>query len=406
VVEARSRGPGAWIWPLVCGLIWLFLQCAPAARRSSRPLQTTPVPPASIYSWRLPLGFPVPRVPENNPMTAEKVELGRRLFYDKALSGNGTYACASCHRQELAFTDGRARAVGSTGELHPRSALSLANSAYSATLTWADPDMTSLEEQMLTPMYGDHPVELGLVGQDEALIRRLEANPDYPQEFAAAFPGDVRPVSLLNLRRAIASFERTLASGDAPYDRLVYRGEPALSEAALRGMRLFFSDRLKCSRCHGGFTFSGPVAFVGLKPLAPTFHNTGLYNLGGLGLYPEDNPGVFQYTHRIEDTGKFRAPTLRNVEVTAPYMHDGSIPTLEAVLAHYAEGGRTISDGSLAGVGRDNPHKSDLIRGFELDADQGTDLIEFLKSLTDRSFLTDPRFADPTAPGDSLTALR
>ncbi|HEU5395010.1 MAG TPA: cytochrome c peroxidase, partial [Candidatus Methylomirabilis sp.] len=228
-------------------------------------------------------------------MTPEKVELGRRLFYDRALSGNGTYACASCHRPELAFTDGRPRAVGSTGELHPRSAMSLANAAYSATLTWADPVLTRLEEQMLTPMFGREPVELGLAGEEEALMR-IKANPEYAPGFAAAFPGDSRPVTLLNVRRAIASFERTLVSGDAPYDRLVYRGEPALSEPALRGMRLFFSDRLKCSRCHGGFTFSGPVAFVGLEPLAPTFHNTGLYNLGGGGLYPADNSGVFEHT--------------------------------------------------------------------------------------------------------------
>jgi cytochrome c peroxidase len=391
--------------PLACGLAFLFVQCAPAARSNSPPNPTPPVDQAPSYAWRLPPGFPIPRVPADNPMTPEKVELGRRLFYDKALSGNGTYACASCHSPEIAFTDGHARAVGSTGELHPRSAMSLANVAYSATLTWADPDLTRLEEQMLTPMFNQHPVELGLAGQEEALTRRLEANPGYASGFAAAFPGDSRPVNLLNLRRAIASFERTLVSGDAPYDRLVYRGEPALSEPALRGMRLFFSDRLKCSRCHGGFTFSGPVAFVGLEPVAPTFHNTGLYNLGGAGGYPEDNPGVFEHTRKDEDMGRFRAPTLRNVEVTAPYMHDGSIATLEEVLAHYAAGGRTIPDGPLAGIGRDNPHKSDLIQGFELDADQRTDLIEFLKSLTDRSFLTDPRFADPgrnPLPQDSL----
>ena len=332
-------------------------------------------------------------------MTPEKVELGRRLFYDKALSGNGTYACASCHRQDLAFTDSRARALGSTGALHPRSAMSLANAAYNATLTWADPELTSLEEQMLTPMFGREPVELGLAGEEEALMR-IQANPDYAPRFAAAFPGEPRPLTMLNLRRAIASFERTLVSGDAPYDRLVYRGEPALSEPALRGMRLFFSEQLKCSRCHGGFTFSGPVAFAGLEPLAPIFHNTGLYNLGGGGLYPADNSGVFEHTGKDEDMGRFRAPTLRNVEVTAPYMHDGSIATLEAVLAHYAEGGRTILDGAHAGVGRDNPHKSDLIRGFAMDAEQRSDLIEFLKSLTDRSFLTDPRFADPAVHED------
>ncbi|MCI0659227.1 MAG: di-heme enzyme, partial [Acidobacteria bacterium] len=311
-------------------------------------------------------------------------------------SGNGTYSCASCHQQELAFTDGRAHALGSTGVAHPRSAMSLANVAYSATLTWADPALTRLEEQMLTPMFNQQPVELGLAGQEEALLQRIASNPLYPPMFVAAFPDDSDPISLLNLRRAIASFERILLSGDAPYDRLVYRGESqALSESARRGMRLFFSDRLNCSRCHGGFTFSGPIAFEGLEPIAPTFHNTGLYNLGGTGRYPEDNTGLFGFTGKEEDMGRFRAPTLRNVELTAPYMHDGSIATLSEVLAHYAAGGRTLTEGPEAGVGRENPHKSDLIRGFDLDEHQKSDLIEFLKSLTDRSFVTDPRFGDP-----------
>jgi cytochrome c peroxidase len=332
-------------------------------------------------------------------MSSAKVELGRRLFYDRALSGNGTYSCASCHRQELAFTDGRARAQGSTGAVHPRSAMSLANVAYAATLTWANPTLTRLEDQMLTPMFNQHPVELGLAGQEAALLERIESSPLYPAMFAAAFPTDADPTTLLNLRRSIASFERTLISGDAPYDRLVYRGDTgALSQSALRGMRLFFSDRLNCSRCHGGFTFSGPIAFEGLQPIGPTFHNTGLYNLGASGRYPDDNTGVFEFTGKGEDMGRFRAPTLRNVELTSPYMHDGSIATLSDVLAHYAAGGRTLVEGPAAGVGRENPHKSDLVHGFDLDESQKSDLIEFLKSLTDRIFVSDPRFTNPDSP--------
>ena len=357
----------------------------------------TPPAPAR-YEWRLPLGFPAPRVPLDNPMTSAKVELGRLLFYDRALSGNGTYSCATCHRQALAFTDGRPRAVGSTGEIHPRSAMSLANSAYAATLTWANPGVTRLEDQMLTPMFNVAPVELGLAGKEDELLLRLAADPRYPPRFAAAFPQEDHPITLENLRRAIASFERTLLSGDSPYDRLVYRGEDgALSASARLGMRLFFSERTNCSRCHGGFTFSGPVAFEGLAPLPPTFHNTGLYNLGGTGLYPDDNTGLFAYTGREEDMGRFRAPTLRNVELTAPYMHDGSIATLREVLDHYSQGGRTLSAGPYAGVGRENPHKSELVRGFSLQADEADDLVEFLKSLTDRSFVSDPRFAEPGA---------
>ncbi len=329
-------------------------------------------------------------------MTAAKVELGRRLFHDRVLSGNGTYACSSCHRQELAFTDGRARAVGSTGEMHPRSAMSLANVAYGATLTWADPRLTRLEEQARIPMFNQHPVELGLSGRDDEVLRRLHADPDYPGMFAAAFPEDSDPVGLANATRAIASFERTLISGDSPYDRLVYRDDTrALSESALRGMRLFFSKRLNCSRCHGGFTFSGPITFEGARPIAATFHNNGLYNLGGDGGYPGDNPGLYGITGRTEDMGRFRAPTLRNIELTAPYMHDGSIATLTEVIEHYARGGRLVPDGPFAGDGRDSPRKSDLIRGFDLDDRGKADLVEFLKSLTDESFVTDPRYSPP-----------
>jgi cytochrome c peroxidase len=340
----------------------------------------------------------VPKVPADNPMSSASVDLGRRLFYDRTLSGNGTYACSSCHRQELAFTDGRARAVGMTGEEHPRSAMSLANVAYGATLTWADPRLTRLEDQARIPMFNEHPVELGLSGREDEVLRRLGAHPDYPGMFAAVFPADSDPVSLANVARAIASFERTLISGDSPYDRLVYRDDAgALSESAKRGMRSFFSERLNCSRCHGGFTFSGPIAFEGARPIAPTFHNNGLYNLGSDGSYPGDNPGLYGITGRLEDMGRFRAPTLRNIELTAPYMHDGSIATLTEVIEHYSRGGRLVPDGPFAGDGRDSPRKSALIRGFDLDDRGKADLVEFLKSLTDRSFVTDPRLAAPPA---------
>jgi cytochrome c peroxidase len=333
-------------------------------------------------------------------MTSAKVELGRRLFYDRALSGNGTQACASCHRQELAFTDRRARALGSTGEPHPRSAMSLANVAYSATLTWADPRLTRLEDQARIPMFSEHPVELGLAGREDEFLQRLREAPDYPGMFSTAFPDDAEPVSLANVTRAIASFERTLISGDSPYDHFLYRDDAgALSESAKRGMRLFFSERLNCSRCHGGFTFSGPIAFEGARPIAPTFHNNGLYNLGGDGSYPGDNPGLYAITRRAEDMGRFRAPTLRNIELTAPYMHDGSIATLSEVIEHYARGGRLIPSGPFAGDGRDSPRKSELIRGFEIEDRGKADLVEFLKSLTDRAFVGDPRYsAPPSSP--------
>ncbi len=145
------------------------------------------------------------------------------------------------------------------------------------------------------------------------------------------------------------------------------------------------------SRSRGGFNFSGPVTFRGAPANRPAFHNTGLYNLGGKGLYPRPNQGLTRFTGKREDMGRFRAPTLRNVALTAPYMHDGSIATLGEVVDHYAAGGR----GSAQAVGRENPLRSPLVRGFRLTHREKRDLVAFLESLTDPGFVTDPRFADP-----------
>lgn len=383
--------------PAALLLAGLILACG-GIEPPQAPTATAADPPAaaSDYDWQLPPGFPTPAVPPDNPMSAEKVELGRRLFYDRRLSGNGTFSCASCHRQELAFTDGRARAVGSTGELHSRSSMSLANVAYSRTLTWADPDLDRLEEQMLTPMFGEHPIELGLAGREAELIERLEADASYRHLFRRAFPAGAAP-SVGDVTRAIAAFQRTLISGTSDYDRYVYLGESdALPVEAKRGMRLFFSARLGCSECHAGFTFSGPIRYRDAED-EPVFHNTGLYDVDGLGGYPAIDTGLHRLTGEAPDMGRFRAPTLRNVAVTAPYMHDGSIAELAEVIDHYARGGRELLFGELAGDGARNRYKSDIISGFELSDGEKEDLLAFLDSLTDETFLTDSRHADPFA---------
>ncbi|MEM7583997.1 MAG: MbnH family di-heme enzyme [Acidobacteriota bacterium] len=355
---------------------------------------------ASSYDWQLPPGFPQPSVPADNPMSAAKVELGRRLFYDSRMSETGRFACASCHRQELAFTDGRARAVGATGQFHPRSTMSLANVAYGASFAWADPTLHSLEEQARIPMFNRQPIELGVAGDGSELIARLATDREYPARFADAFPHEApsQTLTIDNIVRSLAAFERTLISGRSPYDRLLYLDErEALSTEAWRGMRLFFSESLGCFKCHSDFNFSGPTRFVARPEADLAFHNTGLYNLGINGLYPVDNPGLFEHTHEPDDNGRFRAPTLRNIALTAPYMHDGSIATLSEVIDHYAAGGRTVISGPYAGIGSDNPHKSSLITGFSITAQQKRELIAFLDSLTDEAFITDPRFSNPFA---------
>lgn len=291
----------------------------------------------AAYAFDLPPNFPVPRVPADNPMSEEKVALGRRLFYDKRISGNGTQSCGSCHEQKRAFTDGRPQAIGSTGDLHPRGAQGLANVAYASALTWAHPSMPMLEKQALIPMFGTDPVELGMAGPD-AVVARLRGDPIYEVLFPRAFPEAKDPFAFENVPRAIAAFERTLISGWSAYDRFIAGDATALDASAKRGLELFNSETLECYHCHGGFLFSDSAVHAGSTFHEAFFHNTGLYNVDGNGAYPDGNRGIFEITTKPADMGRFRAVSLRNVAVTAPYFHDGSAATLDEVLDHYAAG--------------------------------------------------------------------
>lgn len=345
------------------------------------------------YEWNLPAGFPEPRVPEDNPMSEAKVELGRFLFYDPRLSGNEMQSCGSCHDQSLSFTDGLDVSVGSTGENTPRSSMSLANVAYHPRYTWANNVLFTLEDQAVVPMFGEDPIELGT--ETEVMLDRLRADPMYPPMFEDAFGSDDDPINLNNVVRAIASFERSIISGTSPYDRYVAGDTTAISESAIRGIELFNSERFECFHCHGGFNFTDGVTHEGTVLEEVGFHNTGLYNIDGRGGYPEPNRGIFEQTGNPRDMGRFRSPSLRNIELTAPYMHDGSIATLEEVLDHYAAGGRTIADGPNAGVGSESMLKNIFIHGFDATDQEREDLLNLLRSLTDDEFLNDPRFSDP-----------
>ncbi|MEL6381308.1 MAG: MbnH family di-heme enzyme [Cyanobacteria bacterium J06626_18] len=350
---------------------------------------------AEAFDWQLPSWVPKPVVPEDNPMTAAKVELGRHLFYEPRLSVTGDFSCASCHFQHLAFSDGKSLPAGATGEVHPRNSMGLTNVGYNSVQTWANPLMQHLEQQMLVPLFGEEPVELGMAGRENELLQTLQSDPDYQQRFQDAF-GDENPVTVRNISLAIAAFERTLNSFNSPYDRYRYGGDAsAISDSAKRGEALFNSERLECFHCHSGLNFSDSTrhARSGFTEIA--FHNTGLYNIDGSGAYPNNNTGVQEITQRAADMGKFKAPTLRNIEVTAPYMHDGSVATLEEAIEHYSAGGRTIEDGPYAGVGSQNPLKSSFIIGFSLTDAERQDLMAFLQSLTDETFLTNPKLSSP-----------
>jgi len=358
-----------------------------------------PIPGADAYRWNLPAGLPPPRVPDDNPMTPEKVALGRQLFFDPRLSVNGTTSCATCHDPARAFTDALATPTGATGDAVSRNAMTLTNVGYRSTYTWANPVLTTLEAQALVPLTADVPLEMGFQKATAEIVERLYGDAELPALFAAAFPGDVEPYRADTIAKALASFERSLVSTDAPYDRFMYGGDPtAMSASALRGLDLFNSERLECYHCHAGSDFTSATVTATSNRHGTPFMNDGLYNVGDAGLYPPNAPGLRAFTNEPRDDGKFRVPTLRNVSVTAPYMHDGSVATLSEVIDLYAAGGRNVARGPYAGDGRTNPHKNALVRGFTLTADEKADLLSFLESLTDETFLHEAAFAPPHGP--------
>lgn len=352
-------------------------------------------PGDSDYDWSLDARLPLPLVPLDNPMSDTKVELGRYLFYDRRLSVNGTMSCAGCHVQALAFTDGKSRSVGATGAIHPRGSMTLVNSAYASRLTWANSLLDRLEDQALTPLFGDNPVEMGNAGRESHIKEILENDPVYTTLLPESFPNDADPYSILNAVRAIAAFVRTIVSFDSPYDAFLAGDMDAISMPAQRGMELFFSERLECFHCHGGFNFTDSTTHANANIDRTGYHNTGLYNLDGNGAFPADNTGLFDMSGERRDMGRFKAPSLRNVAVTAPYMHDGSITNLEDVIAHYERGGRAIENGPYAGDGRLSPFKSEFVRGFELSDEERADLVAFLHALTDQNVLENARWSDP-----------
>jgi cytochrome c peroxidase len=367
-----------------------------APDRPAAPVVTRDDPAAGEWRWDLPAGWQAPKVPADNPMSVAKVALGRHLFHDDRLSGNGQFSCATCHQQSLGFGDARATPFGSTGQRLARNAQPLANVGWLASLTSWDPTKTTLEDQMGNPLFATAPVEMGVnEGNRDAVLARFTADADYRRMFTAAFPTDPQPIGWTNLVRAIAAFQRTLVSINSRFDR-AERGETTLSDAERRGRELFFSDRTRCSGCHGGNTFAEPTRADG-RAVETAFHNIGLYNVGQTGAYPTAAKGLIERTGVATDMGRFRTPSLRNVEVTGPYMHDGSVATLAEVIEIYARGGREVNGGEHAGDGRDNPFRSPLIRPLDLTSGEKADLLAFLRTLTDTAFLNDPALSNPFA---------
>ena len=307
------------------------------------------VPSEEYQLMEIPSGFPQVDFPADNEFTIERWALGKKLFNDNALSLNNNINCASCHKSELAFSDDVALSLG-THNLPGRSnAPSLTNIAYHPFFTRAG-GVPSLEMQVLVPIQEHDEFDFNIVD----LSQRLEQDPEYNEMARKAYGRDIDPFVIT---RAIANYERSFISGNSFYDKHVNGSDNVLSAEQLNGMNLFFSTRTNCSSCHSGFNFSDY-----------SFRNTGLYE-------EYENIGRMRLTQLESDKALFKVPSLRNVEFTAPYMHDGSFSTLEQVVEHYNGGGE------------DHINKSELIKPLKLTDTEKRELVAFLESLSDPQFI-------------------
>lgn len=324
--------------------------------QSSAPRQV----PLPLISTVTPAGFPlgsmVDVAPADNSLTEARAQLGRRLFFDTRLSRTGEVSCGTCHRQENAFAEPEVVSTGVDGRRGTRNAAALVNLAWSESFFW-DGRAPTLEEQTGKPI--EHPDEMDLA-LDEAAAR-LSADASYIEAFASAYGGAPDEASL---RKALASFIRTLVSANSPYDRYLRGDGGHFGEPERRGEAVFLGVGA-CFHCH-------PAGMLTNE----SFFNNGTYQPGG-------DAGRQLFTGRSGDIGKFKVPGLRNIESSAPYMHDGSLPTLEAVIDHYDQGGlgHVTTDPQIEPLG--------------LSAEQKADLVAFLRSLTDPEFLDDSRFRPP-----------
>jgi len=287
---------------------------------------------AATSSWS---PLPPPLAPAHNPVTAPKIALGKQLFHEQGLSATGAYSCASCHQPDRYFTDGAALAVGASGQTLALNTPTLYYSAFNASQGWLDSGAQTLEQQHLTPLQATDPIEMGYRPQ---LLQRLLHQPEYAIAFAQAF-GDQQPYDITHVVNALASYLRSLQPPMTAFDRYLFYDE-ALPPSARAGMALFFSERLGCSHCHASISLSGPIQHSQVQA-NPVFHAMGV---GG-------------------SQAAFRAPTLRYIRHTAPYMHDGSMSTLASVITHY----------------QNTP--SPRVPKFKLSAQEVRQLIDFLNVL-------------------------
>jgi cytochrome c peroxidase len=318
------------------------------------------------------------------------INLGRYLFYDRRLSVNNTRSCGTCHNPQFAFTDGYKRSLGAFADLHQRNTQPLFNFTYLKYFTAADSNIRSALQQMENPLFNEHTIEMGAKGHETEILNRINKDAQYQTLFANAD----YTVDWQHIKKAISQFEESLISFNAPYDKFIAGNSNALNESEKKGKKLFFSTELACSSCHGGKNFSSPNM---TEKNGDTLHyfNIGLYNIDGNGAYPFYDQGLLEHTKNKNDMGKFRVPSLRNLIYTAPYFHDGSAASLQEVISQYANGGRIFTDGIYKGNGNQSPFKHPSIKGFNISEEEKFNLISFLLTLSDSSFVKNPAYQNP-----------
>jgi cytochrome c peroxidase len=303
----------------------------------------------------IPKGFTQMNIPSDNAFSMSRWQLGKRLFYDKTLSVNNTISCGSCHKASLAFSDSVALSNGVNEAAGTSNAPTLANVGYQTSYTRAG-GVPTLEMQVLVPIQEHNEFNTSILD----IVQKLSADATYQSMAQEAYSRSIDPYVVT---RALACFERSLISGNSRFDQYYYQGKSnALSAEELQGMQLFFSERTNCSGCHSDFNFTNN-----------RFENNGLYQ-------QYSDSGRMRFTHLESDRARFKVPTLRNIAFTAPYMHDGSISSLEAVIEHYNSGGAP------------HPNKSALIRPLQLSPQEKASLVAFLKSLSDYTFIRNKKF--------------
>ncbi len=319
------------------------------------------------YVLDIPEGFPSmdALIPADNPMTVEGVALGRRLFYDPILSGDDSQACGDCHAQENGFSDPNPFSEGIHGEFGGRNAMAVMNLGWNQFGMFWDGRAATLEEQALGPVV--NPIEMDATWPE--VEAKLNAHADYPELFKNAY--DIDYIDSLHVAKAIAQFERTLITGNSRFDKWFNQQSITLSESEQRGFVLYTTEQADCFHCHG----------LGTLITDNRYHNNGLDVVFA-------DSGRYNVTNDPADIAKFRTPTLRNIELTAPYMHDSRFFTLEQVVEHYSEhvqASPTIDPlMELVGLG-----------GAQLTQQNKDDLVAFLKTFTDTEFINNPDFSDP-----------